>query len=112
MKGRILCNQIKCLECGDTPFSAHVHDNSPCACGAVAADGGMSYLKRTSRGIGVGYEDMSIVVSDQLYNSVAAGLRWSQDTGRNNLGIICRFFRDLRDSGYKLVPVEVENEAE
>lgn len=51
---RILSNQVRCKKCDTQPFSAHRHDFKRCACGAVAVDGGMSYLRRVG--------DMSEVV--------------------------------------------------
>lgn len=58
----ILSNQVRCLKCGDTPFSAHRHDYRPCSCGAIAVDGGMEYLRRV--GALDAYEDMSIELPD------------------------------------------------
>lgn len=54
----ILSNQVRCHKCSDTPFSAHRHDFKSCACGAIAVDGGMSYLRRV--GAVRAYDDMSI----------------------------------------------------
>jgi hypothetical protein len=40
-------NRIKCRKCGDIIESKNRHDYVTCKCGAVAVDGGSSYLKRT-----------------------------------------------------------------
>ena len=39
-------NKIKCNVCLDIIESAHTHDFKRCKCGAVAVDGGKSYIKR------------------------------------------------------------------
>lgn len=44
---KILCNRIKCKECGDIIESKNRHDFVTCKCGYVAVDGGNSYLRRT-----------------------------------------------------------------
>lgn len=43
---KILVNKIKCNKCGDIIESIHRHDFKHCQCGAVAVDGGNSYLRR------------------------------------------------------------------
>lgn len=43
----ILTNTIKCNKCEDIITSKHRHDFQYCSCGAIAVDGGNSYLKRT-----------------------------------------------------------------
>jgi hypothetical protein len=40
-------NRIRCRKCGDIIESKTRHDYVTCKCGAVAVDGGSSYLKRT-----------------------------------------------------------------
>lgn len=97
---RILSNQIKCKKCGDTPFSAHRHDFKYCKCGAVAVDGGMSYLRTV--GDLSSAEDMSIQVTDKTYDECVKMLEWCEETGRNKLGVICGLFRVLRENGYDL----------
>ena len=44
---KIIINRAKCLRCNDVIVSAHGHDFRYCKCGAIAVDGGHSYLKRT-----------------------------------------------------------------
>lgn len=66
----ILSNQVRCLKCGDTPFSAHRHDYRPCSCGAIAVDGGMEYLRRV--GALDAYEDMSIELPDAACSAAMA----------------------------------------
>ncbi len=43
---KLVQNELKCGQCGDTIFSAHRHDFKYCKCGAVAVDGGMEYVRR------------------------------------------------------------------
>ena len=40
-------NKIGCMNCGDVIESKSVHDFVECACGSVAVDGGLEFLKRT-----------------------------------------------------------------
>jgi hypothetical protein len=44
---RTMRNRIRCRKCGDIIESKTRHDYVTCKCGAVAVDGGSSYLKRT-----------------------------------------------------------------
>lgn len=39
-------NRIQCRKCKDIIESTHRHDFKWCKCGAVAVDGGKSYLRR------------------------------------------------------------------
>ena len=103
---RILQNQLRCDNCGDTPYSAHRHDYKACKCGRVAVDGGMSYLRR--RGALRDSKDMSITIDEGVYAKLVEALQWAGDTERNELGTICAIFRVLRDSGYDLMPEEPE----
>ena len=59
----ILSNQVRCLKCDDTPFSAHRHDYKQCKCGAIAVDGGLAYIRRV--GDLKAYEDMSISLPEE-----------------------------------------------
>lgn len=43
---QIVRNAIRCNHCNDEIESTHTHDFKSCYCGAVAVDGGKSYLKR------------------------------------------------------------------
>ena len=88
----ILSNQVRCPECGGTPYSAHRHDFKPCNCGAIAVDGGMEYLRRV--GAVMEMEDISIVISDDH----ATGLLYCiDDATKNTLGKLCNVARYLRD---------------
>jgi hypothetical protein len=40
-------NRVKCRKCGDIIESKTRHDYVTCKCGAVAVDGGSSYMRRT-----------------------------------------------------------------
>jgi ribosomal protein L37E len=97
-KYKILSNQIECLQCGDKPYSAHRHHMSHCKCGAVAVDGGMSYLRR----VGSNYKDISIMVDEDIFNDCLKSLKWATDTNRNDLGRLCALFRVFRDHGCRL----------
>ena len=94
----ILSNQIKCKLCGDTPYSAHVHDFKHCKCEAVAVDGGTAYLRRS----GIEYEEMSIDYSDDLIEALKNAIIWSQENKRNDLGLICAIARYVRDAGFEI----------
>ena len=102
----ILSNQIECLKCGDKPFSAATHDYKECKCGAVAVDGGMSYIRRT--GDPLDYKELSISMNDQAIEAAKKALQWCTINGRNNLGRICHIAIALRDNGVKLVEVNSE----
>ena len=88
----ILSNQVRCLECGDEPFSAHRHDFKFCNCCAVSVDGGMEYLRRV--GEPVSMEDMSIVISQKHTDGLLDAI---EDTDKNTLGKLCNVARYLRD---------------
>ena len=49
MEYKILVNRIKCKKCGEILESSTVHDFKSCKCGAVAVDGGHSYLRRCGK---------------------------------------------------------------
>lgn len=68
----ILSNQVRCLKCGSTPFSAHRHDYRPCLCGAIAVDGGMAYLRRV--GNLDAYEELSIEFPDEVAEPIIYAL--------------------------------------
>jgi len=44
---RVTRNAAQCRKCGDLIVSRNRHDFVRCGCGAIAVDGGLSYLKRT-----------------------------------------------------------------
>jgi hypothetical protein len=44
---RLLRNRARCSRCGDIVESRHRHHYVACGCGALAVDGGLSYLRRT-----------------------------------------------------------------
>lgn len=102
MPVRILQNQARCLDCGDEPYSAHRHNFKYCKCGNISVDGGLDYIRR-------GYlpdanmEDMSITIPQEAYDACVEAIKWSKDTGRNDLGLICAIARALRDNGVELV---------
>ena len=47
MTDKITINRIQCKKCQDIIESRFTHDFVWCKCGAVAVDGGKSYLKRS-----------------------------------------------------------------
>ena len=89
----ILSNQILCWKCGDRPYSAHVHDFKHCECGAIAVDGGMSYLRRLGNPEDI--EELSIVISDSDAELLLAAI---EDPTKNSLGKLCNLVRVLRDT--------------
>jgi len=42
----IVSNKARCKKCKDVIESTHRHDFVYCKCGAIAVDGGKSYLRR------------------------------------------------------------------
>lgn len=58
----ILRNAIRCNLCGNVIESEYRHDMRWCECGAVAVDGGHSYLKRSFVNSPKDYTELSEVV--------------------------------------------------
>ncbi len=56
---RIVRNQAKCLECGETIVSRSRHDFVTCDCGALSVDGGLSYVRRAFRSP-ANFEELSL----------------------------------------------------
>ena len=54
---KIIRNMARCKLCGDIIESKSTHDFRRCSCGAVAVDGGKSYLRRV--GYPENFEDLS-----------------------------------------------------
>ena len=98
MTKKIIQNQIRCNNCGDEPYSAHVHDFKYCKCGAVAVDGGMSYLRRV--GAFDNTTDLSMTMEETDLKKCIDAVKWSEETGRNELGTALAVIRVLRDAGY------------
>ena len=59
----ILKNAARCKKCGDIIESKYTHDFVRCSCGAIAVDGGRSYLKRSAMSMN-DVEELSIVIED------------------------------------------------
>ena len=95
---------MKCLKCGDKPFSAHRHDFKYCECGSIAVDGGMDYLKRSGN-LKESIE-LSVAIKEDTYQEMVKTLQWCEDTERNHLGVICAIFRVLRYNGYDVTVPE------
>lgn len=55
MNPKIKTNKARCKKCNDIITSKHRHDFVRCKCGALAVDGGKSYLKR----VGNDWEELS-----------------------------------------------------
>lgn len=96
----IVSNQAKCKKCGEEIFSAHRHDFKSCKCGSISVDGGMDYLRRVGDLDAI--EDMSIEIPNEVIKEMQDMVKWAEETGRNDLGLICGLFRVLRDNGYNL----------
>lgn len=106
-KKMILSNQVKCKNCKDEPYSAHVHDFKYCKCGSIAVDGGMFYLRRV--GDLNSYEDLSIEMDDKEAKFLLEKIQHALDTGRNALGILCAVERGRRDfANGKTIKKQVE----
>jgi len=43
---KILKNAARCLKCKEEIESKHRHDFRWCACGSIAVDGGLEYIRR------------------------------------------------------------------
>ena len=99
----ILSNQVRCVACGDEPFSAHRHDFRYCKCGAVAVDGGMDYLRRL--GDPEGMVEMSISITQDEYEMLEAAI---EDPSKNTLGKVCSIARVLRDDMNINIGVDAE----
>jgi hypothetical protein len=57
-------------------------------------DGGMSYLRRV--GEPDNYEDMSYYMDDKIISECVDAVKWGQETGRNELGIVLAVIRALK----------------
>ena len=64
----ILCNKIRCRNCGDIIESRDTHDFKTCSCGRVAVDGGKEYLKRCYTNE-EDYEELSETVDEDDINA-------------------------------------------
>lgn len=53
----IVRNAVRCRKCGDIIESTSRHDFKWCACGTVAVDGGLDYLRRLTGSPSVSVED-------------------------------------------------------
>jgi len=106
---KILSNQIKCLKCGDTPYSSHRHDCASCKCGECFVDGGMDYFRYGAKDM-TNLQPMGIEVEDELYDVCIKEIEWCEETGRNSLGVLCAITRAIRDSGYKIVKNPTDDE--
>lgn len=97
----IIQNQIKCLKCGDEPFSMYRHDYVMCKCGSVAVDGGIAYLRRV--GDPADYEEMSMSLPDDVVQECVLGIEWARETGRNDLGAVFAVLRALKKNNRLIV---------
>jgi hypothetical protein len=93
----ILSNQVHCNNCGEEPWSGHVHDFVQCGCTSaserVCVDGGQEYLRRVS-GPAADFYDMSISIPQEHVDGLKDALT---DPERNELGKLCNVVRYLRD---------------
>jgi hypothetical protein len=95
----IVCNQIKCNKCGDTPFSRNRHDFRYCKCGAVAVDGGQEYLRRV--GEIEDWEEISIHMPRKTVDLCVKYAFKAEEQNSNLLGIVYAVFRAMRDIDMK-----------
>ena len=65
---KLICNQAKCLKCGDIIISHHRHDFKSCKCGLLSVDGGNDYTRRLFRDRN-DFEELS-VYSDAEYSII------------------------------------------
>ena len=93
----IILNQVKCLKCGDEPFSTHRHHYDCCKCGNVAVDGGQEYLRRV--GALDSYKDLSFSLDDDVMKDCQSAAQWGLDNGRNAMGIANAVIRALEKNG-------------
>jgi len=100
MTKRILSNQVLCLKCGDTPYSAHTRDFKYCQCGNVAVDGGMDYLRRV--GGESGYVDLSIEMDRDKVAYLKIAISNALERKSNSLGILCAVMIGMRDWDRKI----------
>ena len=63
---KIKSNKIRCKKCGTIAESTSRHQMSYCQCEAVAADGGLDYLRRVWNE-GVTYEELSEHEDDGVF---------------------------------------------
>jgi hypothetical protein len=99
----LLSNQAKCVKCGDTPYSSHVHDFRHCKCGAMAVDGGMEYIRRLGDSSLI--EEMCISMPKVHMEGLAEAIT---DETKNDLGKVCNLVRYLRDEmGFNVSVEEV-----
>lgn len=93
----ILQNQVRCNKCGDEPFSTHRHDFVKCECGSVAVDGGMQYLRRIHTHDDISnYTELSYSLDDTIVKDCIEAVKWSKETGRNELGTFLAVVRALK----------------
>lgn len=90
----ILQNMVKCLKCGDMPFSKSRHDFVSCKCGSIAVDGGMEYLKRT--GNLRQYQEMSYTLPRKVVQDCVDAVKWARENKRNDLGTFLAVVRALK----------------
>lgn len=101
----IVSNQIRCLKCGDEPWSQHRHDFRYCKCEAVAVDGGQDYMRR----LGTEYIEMSIVLPQDVVDLAARYAGESIETRRNGLGVALAVMRAIRDAGFEITEQEIDD---
>ena len=104
MTSKILVNQVRCLNCGSEPYSAHRHDFRPCECGNVKVDGGMEYLRRVFNDDD--FMELSIYLDELPFEMCMSALEWADENKKNNLGRLCAIARALRDCGYEIREIE------
>lgn len=59
---KIICNKIKCRQCGDILESTEEKPFAKCSCGTCAVDGGLKKLRRFFKNSQNDYEELSELV--------------------------------------------------
>jgi hypothetical protein len=93
---KLIQNEAQCRKCEDIIFSAHRHDFKRCRCGAIAIDGGMSYIRRVGNPDDVTERSMSM--EPEHLDLAVQAVKDMRETGRNDLGIVLGVIRSLRDN--------------
>lgn len=96
----IISNQITCKKCGQSIYSATIHDFKTCKCGAVSVDGGQDYLRRVGKREDI--LEQSIIMDKSDIEELLKQIVWAKETNRNDYGLLCAFLRTMRDLGYNL----------
>tara|TARA_R110000782_G_scaffold101114_1_gene187745 strand:+ start:42 stop:359 length:318 start_codon:yes stop_codon:yes gene_type:complete len=93
---KIIQNEAQCSKCCDMIYSTHTHDCKSCKCGAIAVDGGMSYIRRI--GDLSACLDRSMSMESEHIDDAKEALASAIESRRNALGCTLAVIRSLRDN--------------